>query len=93
MPGSETPTGNEEILAALTEIQRRYEDELMNKPHVIGIGIGIKQTGGQLTGELALIVMVDEKVPAARLDADEMIPPELEGYPVDVQVTGAFYAQ
>lgn len=93
MPGSETPTGNEQIIAELTDIQRRYEAELMNKPHVMGVAVGVKQTGGQMTGELALVVMVDEKIPAAQLSEDEMIPAEIEGHPVDVQKTGAFYAQ
>mgnify|MGYP001137371455 CR=1 FL=1 len=93
MPGSETPTGNEEIIAQLSEVQARYEAELMEKPHVIGVAIGVKQTDGQPTDELAIIVMVDEKVPHAQLSEDEIIPQEIEGFPVDVQKTGFFYAQ
>ncbi|MEE4185019.1 MAG: hypothetical protein V2J12_04565 [Gammaproteobacteria bacterium] len=93
MPGSDTPTGNENTIERLQDIQQRYEAELMSRPHVVGVAIGIKQTRGQVTNELALIVMVDEKIPTAQLSEEEQIPSEIEGMPVDVQQTGAFYAQ
>ncbi len=93
MPGSDTPTGNEYIIERLTEIQTRHEADLLTKPHVIGVAIGLKQQNGQPTEELAIVVMVDEKVPVAQLSDDERIPEHIEGYPVDVQQTGFFYAQ
>ena len=76
----------------ISYVQSKYVDELMAKPHVVGVGIGMKQTGGTITNQPALVVMVDEKVSVAELADHERIPSELEGVPVDVQETGAFTA-
>ena len=74
-------------------VQAKYIDELMAKPHVVGVGIGMKQTGGEITDTPALVVMVDEKVALENLSDDEKIPAELEGVAVDVQAMGNFMAQ
>lgn len=79
-------------IARATEVQTRYADLLLSKPHVVGVGVGIAYRGGVPTGEVALVVMVDEKLPAAELAPDEMIPAELDGVRVDVQATGGFSA-
>jgi len=73
-------------------VQAKYIDELMAKPHVIGVGIGMKQTGGEITDIPALVVMVDEKIPLEDLDEEDIIPAELEGVAVDVQAMGNFMA-
>ena len=74
-------------------VQAKYEDELLMKPHVQGIAIGLAKKDGQYTGDIALVVMVDQKVPASELDAADLIPAELDGVPVDVQEMGLFSAQ
>lgn len=74
----------------ISYVQAKYIDELMNKPHVIGVAVGMKQTDGETTKIPALVVMVDEKVPLDTLAEDERIPSELEGVPVDVQAMGTF---
>jgi hypothetical protein len=74
-------------------VQARYADELMKKPHVVGVAVGYITTGGTRTSNIGLIVMVDQKVPSEQLKLDERIPDELDGVPVDVQETGVFTAQ
>ncbi|MCS7178093.1 MAG: hypothetical protein RML46_03020 [Anaerolineae bacterium] len=64
----------------------------MRKANVVGVGIGLRQRGGQYTGELALIVSVTQKVPPEELAPGDLIPKEIEGIPVDVQVVGPLKA-
>lgn len=83
---------DQETMARLTAVQAKYADELMAKPHVVGIGIGLMKEDGVYTQQVGLVVMVDQ-MPPEDLPEDEQIPSELEGFPVDVQVTGSFTAQ
>jgi hypothetical protein len=73
-------------------VRRTYEDELMSKANVVGVGVGYRQRGGERTGELALVVMVNKKVPEALLAPEDIIPSSLEGVPVDVQEVGEIRA-
>ena len=72
----------------ITEVQVKYVDELMQKAHVVGVGIGLAKVNDEYTDELALVVLVDEKVPLEELDEEDQIPGELDGVRVDVQETG-----
>jgi hypothetical protein len=83
---------NDEKMAQVTSIQERYQNYLLNIPHVVGIGIGFATMEGQLTQELSLVVMVDQKLPDEALPPEYRIPKEIEGVRVDVQETGAFTA-
>ncbi|MFN8377837.1 MAG: hypothetical protein U0452_04125 [Anaerolineae bacterium] len=74
------------------QVQAKYQDMLLALPHVVGVAVGIATEGGQSTGEPALIVMVDTKVPPDGLSPAELIPPHLDGVRVDVQEFGAFSA-
>lgn len=80
-------------MAKAALVQAKYTDELLQKPHVVGVGLGMAQKDGQPTGEIALVVMVDEKLPAAQLAPEELIPAQLDGVRVDVQTVGTFAAQ
>ncbi len=73
-------------------IRRAYENELMSKANVVGVGVGFQQQGGERTGELALVVMVKKKVPLEQLAPEDVIPTSLEGVPVDVQEVGELRA-
>ena len=74
-------------------VQEKYNDELMAKPHVIGTAVGLRMRQGQYTGEIALVVLVSKKVADDELEAEDKVPEELDGIPVDVQETGVFVAQ
>ncbi len=52
---------------------------------VRGVGLGLRETAGELTGDVAVIVYVAEKKPRASLAPSDLIPPEVEGVRTDVQ--------
>jgi hypothetical protein len=76
----------------ILEVKQVYEDELLSKPNVVGVAIGFRQTGGQFTDTLSLVVMVTNKLPQNTLDPKDQIPHTLEGIPVDVQEVGEITA-
>lgn len=80
-------------MSLAAEVQARYTDELMRKAHVQGTAIGLAKVGGKYTDQIALVVLVDKKVPISALDAKDVIPQELEGIRVDVQEVGILQAQ
>lgn len=86
-------SSNDELMAQISEVQAEYAEALMQKANVVGVGIGLRQRRGEYTDEICLVVMVSEKVPMAQLDAEDQIPMELDGIPVDVQATGEFMAE
>ena len=70
------------------EIKAKYEQELLSKPNVVGLGVGYREVGGQMTDQVGLIVMVRRKVPRAQLAPQEVIPAQIEGIPTDVREVG-----
>lgn len=83
---------NEAQMAKAASIQARYSDRLLQLPHVVGVGIGYMKVGDQLTNQVALIVMVDQKVAASELRSNEMIPKQIEDIPIMVQEVGSLRA-
>lgn len=82
---------NAELSAAserASALKKAYRTELMSKANVVGVGVGFQVKGGQQTDTVALVVMVDQKVPESQLAANDLIPREIEGFPVDVQEVG-----
>lgn len=76
----------------LRHVKMKHEAELMRKANVVGVGIGFRRQHGERTDELAIIVSVTHKVPRAQLDADDVVPRELEGVPVDIEAVGRLRA-
>lgn len=74
-------------------VKEAYQGMLMAKPNVVGVGVGLRYTAGQPTDEVALVVMVSEKVPEAQLALEDRIPAKIEGVPVDVKEVGKIEAQ
>src|SRR5262245_42910464 len=54
--------------------------------NVVGVGMGLKQTSGDLKDDIAILVFVTEKKPADDLPAGARVPPVFEGYRTDVRV-------
>lgn len=80
-------TDREERIRRQQELQAVYEEakaQLMQFPGVVGVGMGLKERGTTLTQEFCFRVYVEEKVPLAQLAPDEVIPPEVMGFPTDV---------
>jgi hypothetical protein len=76
----------------IRRVRRAHEDELMSKANVVGVGVGYRQRGGEPTDELALVVMVNKKVPKYLLAPEDFIPSSLEGVAVDIQEVGEIRA-
>ena len=83
---------SEEELERLRAVRATYEADLMRMANVVGVGIGLKQVGGEQTGEPAIVVSVTRKLPFSQLEPDDVIPRELDGVPVDVRVVGKLRA-
>lgn len=73
-------------------VKRAYTSQLMAKANVVGVGVGFCMKGGERTGQVGLVVMVDHKLPRAQLSPADLIPREIEGVPVDVQEVGKIKA-
>lgn len=73
-------------------IKARYEDSILRKKNVVGVGIGYKEVGGKETDQLSLVVMVKKKEPPWQLEAKDLVPAEIEGIPVDVKEVGEIVA-
>lgn len=80
---------DESLLERLKAIKREHEGRLMRLRNVVSVGIGYRQRAGQITDELAIVVSVEDKIPPDELDEENVIPTEIDGAPVDVQVVGA----
>lgn len=73
----------------LKEAKDKIESEFLGKGHAHSVYIGEVQREGQYTGEVGVVVLVDEKIPKAQLSSDEIIPSKVkvegEVIPVDIQ--------
>jgi hypothetical protein len=69
----------------IVKVMEIYQDELMEIPGVVGVGIGQSET----TGEKIISVFVDEMTP----ELQDLLPTELEGFEVKPQVTGPIQIQ
>ncbi|TQS45031.1 serine protease [Cryptosporangium phraense] len=76
----------------LVETQLAFQDTLLSRPNVVGVGLGHKYSRGINTGERAITVLVHRKVDARYLAPKAIIPPELDGVPTDVQEVGMIRA-
>ncbi|MFC1463243.1 MAG: hypothetical protein ACFLMY_00190 [Candidatus Brachytrichaceae bacterium NZ_4S206] len=68
-------------------IEDAYREALAKYAHrenVTGIDVGYKYTNGERTGTLAVRIHVLEKIPELALEASEIFPEEILGFPVDV---------
>lgn len=71
------------------DVKRRYEQELLGKANVRGVGIGYKMTAGRVTGELSVVTLVTRKVRSLSvLSSYDVVPGILEGIGTDVLEVG-----
>ncbi len=65
-----------------------HKNILLNRPNVIGVGVGYKTIGKQETSELCVVVMVRQKLPATGLPLEAIVPQEVSGVRTDVIQVG-----
>ncbi len=61
---------------------------MLAKTNVVGVGTAYKVSGGQVTDELSIAVLVRDKKPAAALTAQDLVPAQLDGVKTDVIQVG-----
>lgn len=81
------------VFSQLVEAQRRFQLALLAKANVVGVGIGYKVDGEQITDQLAIIALVDQKKPFVALQEGDRVPPEIDGIRTDVVEVGTIRAQ
>lgn len=77
---------------ALADVQQRAEERLLAMPNVNGVALGTKVSDGEDTGEQALTVLVESKLPPELLPEDARVPAEIDGVRTDVQEVGVLMA-
>ncbi len=73
--------------------QSLHEEELLAKRNVVGVAVGYKNKGNETNGDVALVILVEQKMPLAALAADDLIPREIDGLRTDVVEVGFLRAQ
>lgn len=79
-------------LEQVQEIRQRMERELRRKANVIGVGVGYKESGGKVTDEMALVVLVRDKKPLQALEKKDVVPQTIDGMSTDVRRAGKITA-
>lgn len=87
-----TETDAQQQFEQVKAVKQAHEKELLALPNVVGCGVGFRYKEGRRTQTMAIVVMVNRKLPAALLSPDEIIPRQIEGIPVDVQEVGQLTA-
>ena len=77
---------------SLAQVKEAQKEFLLTRPNVIGVGVGYRETGRTLTDDLCVVVLVQQKVAAAALPADAMVPSEVAGRRTDVREVGEIRA-
>lgn len=70
------------------QAQSLFQKDLLSKPNVVGVAVGYKESKGDTQGDLALVVLVNEKKPLAALDPEDVVPREIDGVRTDVYEIG-----
>ncbi|MEU4495660.1 hypothetical protein AB0F96_19965 [Streptomyces sp. NPDC023998] len=77
-----------EAFAQVARVKEESTAWLLSLPGVNLVAIGGKETDGRPTGELAVQVYVDAKLPLSEIPPEQRIPEEIDGVKTDVYVGG-----
>ena len=81
--------GNGQLPKAF-QAKRNNVQALLNKPNVVGVGVGYKETGGQRLTTLSVVCLVTKKT--SKLSQDQKIPYQVDGTLTDVLQVGEIKA-
>ncbi|MFE0021980.1 serine protease [Amycolatopsis sp. NPDC059021] len=76
----------------LAQVQSTEEGELLTKQNVVGVALGTKWSNGVDTGDKAITVLVDTKMPLDMLHEEDRVPASFGDTPTDVQEVGVLQA-
>ena len=74
--------------AEVGRVKELHVEAILEKPNVIGVGMGYKVTRNLRTDELSVIVLVRQKLPEAGLRPDDLVSRDLDGVATDVIEVG-----
>ena len=84
---------------AIAEAQKAHSEaveEFMNpahsRPNLLGMGVGVKWTNGEPTGEPALVALVSHKMAREELKDADLVPSQMAGMQTDVLEIGYPFA-
>lgn len=69
-------------------VRQAHEADLMGRANVVGVGVGLRTRGGRREREVAIVVMVRQKMPRTTLAERDVLPGQIDGVPVDVVEVG-----
>jgi hypothetical protein len=78
-------------IAKVQAVKEDNESGLLEKPNVVGVGVGFKEVKGKETQEVCVNVYVTEKV--KNLSGDDVVPKKLDDVKTDVREVGVIEAQ
>jgi hypothetical protein len=70
------------------QAQEAFQRSLLAKENVVGVAVGFKEDKEATSGELSVVVLVEQKKPLAALSAQDVVPPEVDGVRTDVYEVG-----
>lgn len=79
-------------LAEVRTAKRLHTAALMERPNVVGVGIGRRIVGNVQTDQLCLTVLVADKIAVEGLAAEALVPSQLGEVPTDVVQVGVLRA-
>ncbi|MCH7877840.1 MAG: hypothetical protein IH914_00810 [candidate division Zixibacteria bacterium] len=74
--------------AEVGRVKELHVEAILEKPNVIGVGMGYKVTRNRRTNELSVVVLVRQKLPEAGLRPDDLVSRDLDGVATDVIEVG-----
>ena len=82
-----------DLFHQLLEAQRLSQEDLLRRRGVVGVAIGFRNYKEQVTDQLAMAVLVEQKKPIEALSAEDLVPPDVNGARTDVIEIGRLEAQ
>lgn len=76
------------LLEEVRQAKSAHTTNILAKPNVVGLGVGLKETAGRVTDELSVVVLVRRKVSLVSLPTEGIIPQEVNGVRTDVMQVG-----
>ncbi len=82
-----------DLFHQLLEAQRLSQEDLLQRRGVVGVAIGFRNYKEQVTDQLTMAVLVEQKKPIEALSAEDLVPADVNGARTDVIEIGRLEAQ
>ncbi len=83
---------SKDVFRQLLDAQRLSQADLLRRRGVVGVAIGYRNYKEQVTDQLAMAVLVEQKKPVEALSAEDLIPADVNGARTDVIEIGRLEA-